>query len=129
MIGKLIATTALIIASAGTSFAKEPVPHHTCLRSTPQGLHTCDAYIGKAMNDKVILNSASKSCSGEYAKWLTNAQCPTQNRVGVCKFSQGKPGEMWTVLYGDKPLTPDAAKNHASQCEGVNGIGGKWSMK
>lgn len=74
---------------SGYALAKEPVPHHICLTESK-----CDAYVGKGLNDAVILKSASKSCASMHGKWLTNTTCPSQGRNGLCKLGEGTTGEM-----------------------------------
>lgn len=110
--------TILVFMVPGYAFAKEPVPHHVCITESK-----CDAYVGKGLNDDVVLNSASKSCASMHGKWLTNTTCPSKRRNGLCKFGEGTPGEMWSAMYGE-PLPPATEANYINQCKALGE--GNW---
>ena len=123
MLGRISVVMMLAIVATSSAIAGERVPYGACIHNSPDGHNTCLTYMTK--EQKRWLGDYGKACTSIGDKWTTNAPCPAQNRIGICKAEVGLPSEMWTVFYAN----PYEASFEAELARGCKSTKGTWSSK
>lgn len=103
---RLLCALVLVVTGETMVSAAEPIPYATCVST----MSTCLAYVGK--DTKAMLPYSINACKGPNDKWSTKTRCPSENRLGICKYSEGKPNEVWTVVYKTVYTSANEAQQH-----------------